>query len=56
MPNCMNSRLHKYTGTNCGLKRLQQLSEIWKNHADELRRLRMHAQEKGISMLNVTKI
>ena len=31
--------LHKYTGTNCGLKRLQQLSEIWKNHADELRRI-----------------
>ena len=29
--------LHKYTGTNCGLKRLQQLSEIWKNHTDELR-------------------
>ena len=34
--------LHKYTGTNCGLKRLQQLSKIWKNHADELRRIRMH--------------
>ena len=29
--------LHRYTGTNCGLKRLQQLNEIWKNHADELR-------------------
>ena len=29
--------LHKYAGTNCGLKRLQQLSEIWKMHADELR-------------------
>ena len=34
--------LHKYTGTNCGLKCLWQLSEIWKNHADELRRIRMH--------------
>ena len=38
--------LHKYTGTNCGLKRLQQLSEIWKNHADELRRIRMHRARK----------
>ena len=29
--------LHRYTGTNCGLKYLQQLSKIWKTHADELR-------------------
>ena len=29
--------LHRYTGTNCGLKHLQQLNKIWKNHADELR-------------------
>ena len=29
--------LYRYTGTNCGLKHLQQLNEIWKNHADELR-------------------
>ena len=29
--------LHRYTGTNCGLKCLQQLNEIWKAHADELR-------------------
>ena len=29
--------LHRYTGTNCGLKCLQQLNEIWKTHADELR-------------------
>ena len=29
--------LQRYTGTNCGLKCLQQLSEIWKIHADELR-------------------
>ena len=38
--------LHEYTGTNCGLKRLQQLSEIWKNHTDELRRIRMHRARK----------
>ena len=29
--------LHRYTGTNCGLKCLQQLNKIRKNHADELR-------------------
>ena len=29
--------LHRYTGTNCGLKHLQRLAKIWKNHADELR-------------------
>ena len=29
--------LHRYTGKNCELKHLQQLNEIWKNHADELR-------------------
>ena len=29
--------LHRYTGMNCGLKHLQQLNEIWQNHADELR-------------------
>ena len=29
--------LHRYTGIYCGLKHLQQLAEIWKNHADELR-------------------
>ena len=34
--------LHRYTGTNCGLKCLQQLNEIWKNHADKLRRIRIH--------------
>ena len=28
---------YRYTGTNCGLKCLQQLNEIWKNHADKLR-------------------
>ena len=39
--------LHKYAATNCGLKRLQQLSEIWKTHADELRRIRIHRARKG---------
>ena len=34
--------LHRYTGTNCGLKFLQQLAEIWKNHADELRQIRIN--------------
>ena len=29
--------LHSYTGINCGLKHLQQLNKIWKNHTDELR-------------------
>ena len=29
--------LHRYTDTNCGLKCLQRLNEIWKIHADELR-------------------
>ena len=38
--------LHRYTGTNCRLKCLQQLSEIWKTHADELRRIRIHRARK----------
>ena len=38
--------LHKYTGTNCGLKCLQQLSEIWKMHADKLRQIRIHRARK----------
>ena len=38
--------LHRYTGTNCGLKHLQQLAKIWKNHADELRRIRIHRARK----------
>ena len=38
--------LHKYAGTNCGLKHLQQLSEIWKIHADELRQIRIHQARK----------
>ena len=42
--------LYRYTGTNCGLKCLQQLNEIWEAHANELR-LESTEQEKGISML-----
>ena len=38
--------LHRYTGTNCGLKRLQQLNEIWKTHANELIRIRIHRARK----------
>ena len=38
--------LHRYTGINCGLKCLQQLNEIWKNHADELRQIRIHRARK----------
>ena len=38
--------LHKYTGTNCGLKCLQQLNEIWKTHANELRQIRIHRARK----------
>ena len=34
--------LQRYTGINCGLKHLQQLNEIWKNHADELKQIRIH--------------
>ena len=38
--------LHRYTGVNCGLKRLQQLNKIWKSHADKLRRIRIHRARK----------
>ena len=38
--------LHRYTGTNCGLKCLQQLNEIWKTYADELRQIRIHRARK----------
>ena len=38
--------LHRYTGVNCGLKCLQQLSKIWKSHADKLRRIRIHRARK----------
>ena len=38
--------LHSYTGSNCGLKRLQQLKDIWKAHADNLRNIRLHKARK----------
>ena len=38
--------LHSYTGSNCGLKQLQQLKEIWKAHADNLRSIRLHKARK----------
>ena len=38
--------LHRYTGTNCGLKCLQQLNKIWKTHANELRCIRIHQARK----------
>ena len=38
--------LHRYTGTNCGLKCLQQLNKIWKTHTDELRHIRIHRARK----------
>ena len=38
--------LHSYTGSNCGLKRLQQLKEIWKAQADNLRSIRLHKARK----------
>ena len=38
--------LHRYTGINCGLKHLQQLNKIWKSHAEELRRIRIHRARK----------
>ena len=38
--------LHRYTGSNCGLKQLQQLKEIWKAHANNLRSIRLHKARK----------
>ena len=38
--------LHGYTGSNCGLKQLQQLTDIWKTHADNLRSIRLHKARK----------
>ena len=38
--------LHRNTGINFGLKCLQQLNKIWKNHADKLRRIRIHRARK----------
>ena len=38
--------LYDYTGYNCSLKRLQQLKDIWKAHADNLRNIRLHKVRK----------
>ena len=38
--------LHRSTGISCGLKHLQQLNEIWKSHANELRQIRIHRARK----------
>ena len=43
--------LHRYTGTNCGLKCLQQLNEIWKPMQMNWDDFESTEQEKGISML-----
>ena len=34
--------LHHYSGSNCGLKRLQQLKEAWRAHTNNLRNIRLH--------------
>ena len=38
--------LHHYSGSNCGLKQLQQLKEIRKAHTDNLRNIRLHRARK----------
>ena len=38
--------LHRYTGSNCSLKRLQQLKNIWKAHTDNLRNIRLQKARK----------
>ena len=38
--------LHCYSGSNCGLKWLQQLKEIWKAHVNNLRNIRLHTARK----------
>ena len=38
--------LHRYTGLNCGLKQLQQLRDIWKAHANNLRSIQLHKVRK----------
>ena len=38
--------LHCYSGSNCGLKCLQQLKEIWRAHANNLRNIRLHRARK----------
>ena len=38
--------LHCYSGSNCGLKQLQQLKEVWRAHANNLRYIRLHRARK----------
>ena len=38
--------LHRYSGSNCGLKQLQQLKKIWRAHANNLRNIRLHRARK----------
>ena len=38
--------LHCYSGSNCGLKCLEQLKEIWRAHTDNLRNIRLHRASK----------
>ena len=38
--------LHHYSGSNCGLKRLQQLKGIWRAHTSNLRNIRIHRARK----------
>ena len=49
-------KLHSYTGSNCGLKWLQQLKEIWKVRADNLRSIRLHKARKFPKYLVGTKV
>ena len=38
--------LHCYSSSNCGLKQLQQLKEIWRAHINNLRNIRLHRARK----------
>ena len=38
--------LHHYLGSNCGLKWLQQLKEIWRAHTNNLINIRLHKARK----------
>ena len=38
--------LHHYSGSNYGLKQLQQLKEIWRAHTSNLRNIRLHRARK----------
>ena len=42
----LGNKIHRYSGSNCGLKRLQQLKEIWRAHTNNLRNIRLHRARK----------